>query len=324
MIDNNNEDDDNELCLGAIGFMFDAQHARCTKHLYFDENIHLEIRLIGEDPGHVQSGQYLWPAAAFTAKYLIQHWNTLQATTVIELGAGVGVAGLVASKLSGCRKVVLTDYDPGAIQLLQENVALNDTNRSRALSEQNVIHQSSSSTSSSSSAFSREESFNVSVSFLCWGSDISDLYGLLGIDCSVIDSTTSSSSSSSSSSDNACVSEDAISRGSDNHDQALTTSSSSSSSSSSIPLITTPSVIIPSDESLFSLVLGTDLLYSIDIVSPLFKSAKMLMARKGRFLLISSFFPGQVCYSVYPMTPSAVVLFWLRIKPIFFLSFDNL
>ena len=297
MIDN--EVDDDELCLGAIGFMFDAQHARCTKHLYFDENIHLEIRLIGEDPGHVQSGQYLWPAAAFTAKYLIQHWNTLQATTVIELGAGVGVAGLVASKLSGCRKVVLTDYDPGAIQLLQENMALNDTsssgsNNNSIVCEQKETHQTSSSTSSSSSAFLPEESVitcscNVSVSFLRWGSDISDLYGLLGIDCSVIDSASNNS-------DNICVSDHGTSRSSDSHDQALTILSPSSP----IPLIPTPSVIIPSDESLFSLVLGTDLLYSIDIVSPLFKSAKMLMAQQGKFLLISSFFPGQVCYSIHP------------------------
>ena len=309
------EEDDDDLCLGAIGFMFDAQHARCTKHLHFDDNIHLEIRLIGEDPGHVQSGQYLWPAAAFTAKYLIQHWDTLHATTVVELGAGVGVAGLVASKLPGCRKVVLTDYDPGAIQLLQENMALNGAsgachhdndsdgsksmNHNSFLSEhEEVICQSTSSSSSSSASppeelASRVETCNVSVSFLSWGSDISDLYGLLGIDCSVVDPASSNSDLDGS---DASVDGHIITSGSDSHEKAPNDGDLAIlPPSSPTPLITLPSMIIPSNESLFSLVLGTDLLYSIDIVSPLFKSAKMLMAKNGQFLLISSFFPGQVC-----------------------------
>ena len=301
MVDNEDDDDD-ENCLGAIGFMFDAQHARCTKHLHFDENIHLEIRLIGEDPGHVQSGQYLWPAAAFTAKYLIQHWNALQATTIIELGAGVGVAGLVASKLPGCRKVVLTDYDPGAIQLLEENMALNgvigndhhDDNDGRKSSTNDNSMLSEQEVTSSSSAIPREESANscsascvgacnVSVSFLRWGSDISDLYGLLGIDCRVVNPASSSNES------NVSMNGHVTSSSSDCHEKVF--------HDDFITLPPSPPIILSSNECLFSLVLGTDLLYSIDIVSPLFKSAKMLMAQNGRFLLISSFFPGQVCYS---------------------------
>lgn len=50
------EDDcDEENFLGAIGFMFDAQHIRLTKTVCFRDNISLQLKLIGEDPG-----EYFW------------------------------------------------------------------------------------------------------------------------------------------------------------------------------------------------------------------------------------------------------------------------
>lgn len=75
--------------------------------------------------GHVQSGQYLWPAAAFMCRYLQDNWDDLRARRVLELGAGVGLAGILASKLPGTEQVVLTDYDHGSLELLTENIQLN-------------------------------------------------------------------------------------------------------------------------------------------------------------------------------------------------------
>lgn len=45
------DDCDEESFLGAIGFMFDAQHIRLTKTVCFRDNISLQLKLIGEDPG---------------------------------------------------------------------------------------------------------------------------------------------------------------------------------------------------------------------------------------------------------------------------------
>lgn len=75
--------------------------------------------------GHVQSGQYLWPAAAFMGRYLQDNWDELKARRVLELGAGVGLAGILASKLPGTEQVILTDYDHGSLELLNENIQLN-------------------------------------------------------------------------------------------------------------------------------------------------------------------------------------------------------
>ena len=263
---NNDDDDDDEMDLGAIGFMFDAQHARCTKRLDFTlpssstpttdtttiATVGVTVRLIGEDPGHVQSGQYLWPAAAYTARYLIEHWGSLRATAVVELGAGVGVAGLVVAQLPGCRRVVLTDYDPGALQLLRENIALNSgaDGATAAAAATGVVGEC-----------------ECSVTFLEWGN---------------------------------------LAAG----NVLLTADGIGSSGSSGGNLQPPPPQSSTADASLFPLVLGTDLLYSVDIVEPLFTTAMQLMRRAagdgagagagdddgeaGRFLLVSSFYPGQV------------------------------
>jgi predicted nicotinamide N-methyase len=122
---------------GSIGFMFDAEHHRVTKKVDFNNGLIIDLRLIGEDPGHVQSGQYLWPAAISASQHIIDNWinitniiknyndptcNIKKNINILELGAGCGLAGLVSSKLSNINRVIFTDYDPGSLQLIQENV----------------------------------------------------------------------------------------------------------------------------------------------------------------------------------------------------------
>jgi hypothetical protein len=45
-------------------------------------------KAIDDNPGFVQSGQYVWPAAEFAANFLIEKWCDLKSRTVLELGAG--------------------------------------------------------------------------------------------------------------------------------------------------------------------------------------------------------------------------------------------
>jgi predicted nicotinamide N-methyase len=118
--------------LGAIGFMFDSLHERFVKEVLIESPangppIKLSLTLIGEDPGHRQSGHYLWPAAQFLAEYLAQHWAIYHSSLVIELGSGIGLCGILCSCL-GDRKqrVILTDYDPGCLELLNINIANNN------------------------------------------------------------------------------------------------------------------------------------------------------------------------------------------------------
>lgn len=117
----------NEDELDAIGFMFDAEHSKETRTMRFGNDIEITFRMIGDQPGHVQSGQYLWPAASFAGHHLIENWNALKAANVIELGSGCGLTGLVVSKLPGVNSVVFTDYDNGSLELIRGNIDLNRT-----------------------------------------------------------------------------------------------------------------------------------------------------------------------------------------------------
>lgn len=118
-------DDESSDCYGAIGFMFDAEHSKITERVHigcFD----ILVKIIGEDPGHVQSGQYLWPASKCLGTYIFDNWSIESCGVVIELGAGAGLSGITAALL-GCdsTRVFLTDYDPGCIEILRENIYLN-------------------------------------------------------------------------------------------------------------------------------------------------------------------------------------------------------
>lgn len=64
----------------------------------------------------------IWPAARGMAQYIWEHLNFTD-TQVLELGAGVGLSGVVAA-LRGA-KLTVTDYNEQALDLTQENLLLN-------------------------------------------------------------------------------------------------------------------------------------------------------------------------------------------------------
>lgn len=131
----------------SVGFMFDAE-ARKEQIEICLQGIKILLKLIDEEPGHVQSGQYLWPASYCLSNHLITCWDNLKAENVLELGAGVGMGGILCSRLAGVKTVTLTDYDPGSLELLNDNIELNAVDNSQT-------------------------SCKCKSSFLQWGSDIS-------------------------------------------------------------------------------------------------------------------------------------------------------
>lgn len=61
-----------------------------------------------------QSGHYVWPAAPALSAYLVDRRLALPGGgRCLELGAGCGLAGLVAAQLPLTTAVVFTDHDPG-------------------------------------------------------------------------------------------------------------------------------------------------------------------------------------------------------------------
>jgi predicted nicotinamide N-methyase len=66
----------------------------------------------------------IWPAAAMLGRWLWRHRRLVRGRTILELGAGVGTAGLAAAA-GGARRVVLTDINSAALRCARENCARN-------------------------------------------------------------------------------------------------------------------------------------------------------------------------------------------------------
>lgn len=126
-----------------VGFMFDAAIEKATRQFDFGDDIKVQVSYVEQEPGALQSGHYVWPAAPALCDYLKQNWTTLPHGNIVEVGAGCGLAGkqhlliripgsdnelvvgLVAAQLSNSEsQVVFTDHDPGVLRTIQHNVQL--------------------------------------------------------------------------------------------------------------------------------------------------------------------------------------------------------
>jgi len=126
-------DSDNDMA--CIGFMFDTARKKGCECFEFHnskgELFTVDLNMIQGDPGHVQSGQYLWPAAHYAVSYLADHVdefnhlckNSSEAISIVELGAGCGLTALGVSQLFPHRLIscILTDRDYGSLLLLEQN-----------------------------------------------------------------------------------------------------------------------------------------------------------------------------------------------------------
>lgn len=68
-------------------------------------------------------GFQMWPAAVILSRWLCAHPEVMQGCSVLEVGAGLGLCGLVAAHLAS--HVTLSDFNPMVLRALEANVTLN-------------------------------------------------------------------------------------------------------------------------------------------------------------------------------------------------------
>jgi predicted nicotinamide N-methyase len=156
--DDNNYDEDNFFA--GVGFMFEgSQPVRLERFdweipasdNYDDDDnsnsnnnnsnnkrsITVALHVADDVPGAVQSGHYLWPAAAMLCDHLVQTQTSQTQTTqagcsekgggvvsVVELGAGCALVSLTALQLwqDTLQCVCVTDHDPGTLERARDNL----------------------------------------------------------------------------------------------------------------------------------------------------------------------------------------------------------
>ena len=70
------------------------------------------------------TGMTLWEGSQKLCSYICQNPETVGNKNIVELGAGLGLCGIVAHK-HGAKRVVLTDGDSDTLKNMRSNVALN-------------------------------------------------------------------------------------------------------------------------------------------------------------------------------------------------------
>jgi predicted nicotinamide N-methyase len=80
---------------------------------------HISIQHSLETPVS-RCGEQVWLGSCLLCDWLLHNAQQLAGSTVLELGAGVGLASILAARLA--QRVVLTDADEGVLQLANSNV----------------------------------------------------------------------------------------------------------------------------------------------------------------------------------------------------------
>ncbi|XP_078585747.1 uncharacterized protein LOC144867567 [Branchiostoma floridae x Branchiostoma japonicum] len=119
------------------GVMVDTSYRHTT--VSFGEKVKVVGRVIDglkDDLNVQQTGFVVWPAAMILSQHLVSHRELVREGRVLEVGAGVGLPGLVAAALSEDPSgVVMTDYVEDAVDLMDMNIAETfgeDNNRPQA------------------------------------------------------------------------------------------------------------------------------------------------------------------------------------------------
>lgn len=96
-----------------------------------DNTVHVSVRQVYD---HELLGGTVWKGAILLAEWIAAHPELFEQKSVIEMGAGCGLCGVVCAKLCNAKSVVLTDLEE-VLPLLQSNIDLLGPKNQRACAD---------------------------------------------------------------------------------------------------------------------------------------------------------------------------------------------
>ncbi|XP_072997290.1 uncharacterized protein [Typha latifolia] len=116
------DDDDDTVCLGS-SFFVDRNYELTT--FTFGSHVLNLLCLRSASTDYDLTGQLVWPGAVLLNNYLSQHAEILEGCSVIELGSGVGITGILCSRF--CQEVLLTDHNEEVLEIMKKNIELHSS-----------------------------------------------------------------------------------------------------------------------------------------------------------------------------------------------------
>ena len=123
--DANSDKEDEETDFGRNLFSAPTQPQNEFEKVHGDVTLRLK-GITGVRYPHLlnSTGLTLWKGSESLAEFLSSHADLVQDKTVVELGAGTGICGILAHKL-GANHVMITDGDSDTLRNIRANIDLN-------------------------------------------------------------------------------------------------------------------------------------------------------------------------------------------------------
>ncbi|XBI89843.1 hypothetical protein VPH35_027593 [Triticum aestivum] len=113
------EEDDDFVCLDPSFFM--NRNYEMKTFTYGSQELQL-LCLSSACTDYDLTGQLVWPGAVLMNTYLSEHPETVKGCSLIELGSGIGITGILCSRF--CKEVVLTDHNDEVLEIIKKNIEM--------------------------------------------------------------------------------------------------------------------------------------------------------------------------------------------------------
>lgn len=113
------EEEDDTVCLD-LSFFTNDNYELST--FTFGEQVLQLYCLQSASTDFDLTGQLVWPGAILMNDYLSKNSQIIKGSSVIELGSGVGITGVLCSRF--CQNVVMTDHNDEVLKILKMNIEL--------------------------------------------------------------------------------------------------------------------------------------------------------------------------------------------------------
>lgn len=94
------------------------------KHYFVEEDV-ISIKESSSFIRDGTTGLSLWPASLTLAEYLVKHKDQFDDKSILELGSGIGLTGIVLLKACKTPKIYLSDCHESVLEKLVENIDAN-------------------------------------------------------------------------------------------------------------------------------------------------------------------------------------------------------